>query len=72
MTRVMQLLSPKPLFFILNSYSTGLSASVMEYLMRLTLPKGVGGKFESGEIGLRTANGMHFPSGSVARWFSED
>ncbi len=72
MTRVVQLLSPNPLFFILNSYSTGLSASVMEYLLRLTLPKGIGGQFESGEIGLRTATGMNFPSGSVARWFSED
>ncbi|MBQ6824844.1 MAG: class I SAM-dependent methyltransferase [Clostridia bacterium] len=72
MTRVTQLLSKKPLFFILNSYSTGLSASVMEYLLRLTLPKGIGGRFESGEIGLRTANGMAFPSGSVARWFSEE
>ncbi len=72
MTRVAQLLSPNPLFFILNSYSTGLSASVMEYLLRLTLPQGIGGRFESGEIGLRTANGMFFPSGSAARWFSED
>ncbi len=72
MTRVSQLLSPNPLFFILNSYSTGLSASVMEYLLRLTLPKGIGGRFESGEIGLQTSNGMFFPSGSAARWFSED
>lgn len=72
MTRVMQLLSPNPLFFILNSYSTGLSASVMEYLLRLTMPEGIGGRFESGEIGLQTANGMNFPSGSVARWFSEE
>ncbi len=72
MTRVVQLLSPNPLFFILNSYSTGLSASVMEYLLRLTLPQGIGGRFESGEIGLRTANGMFFPSGSAARWFTED
>ena len=72
MTRVAQLLSPTPLFFILNSYSTGLSASVMEYLLKLTLPQGIGGRFESGEIGLRTSNGMFFPSGSAARWFSED
>ena len=72
MTRVAQLLSPDPLFFILNSYSTGLSASVMEYLLKLTLPQGIGGRYESGEIGLRTANGMFFPSGSAARWFSEE
>jgi 23S rRNA (cytosine1962-C5)-methyltransferase len=60
------------LFFILNSYSTGLSASVMEYLLRLTMPQGLGGRYESGEIGLRTADGMQFPSGSVARWYAED
>ena len=72
MTRVTQLLSPNPLFFILNSYSTGLSASVMEYLLQLPLPKGIGGRFESGEIGLKTAEGKAFPSGSVARWFAEE
>ena len=72
MVQVMKILSPKPLFFILNSYSTGLSASVMEYLLRLTLPKGLGGHFESGEIGLRTADGKAFPSGSVARWYAEE
>ena len=72
MVQVMKILSPNPLFFILNSYSTGLSASVMEYLLRLTLPKGLGGHFESGEIGLRTADGKAFPSGSVARWYAED
>ncbi len=71
-TRVMQLLSPNPLFFILNSYSTGLSASVMEYLLRATFPKNVKGTFESGEIGLKTTDGMFFPSGSAARWYSEE
>ena len=71
-TRVMQLLSPEPLFFILNSYSTGLSASVMEYLIRSTFPKEVKGHFESGEIGLKTADGMFFPSGSAARWYAEE
>jgi len=70
-TRVMQLLSPDPLFFILNSYSTGLSASVMEYLLRSTFPKEAKGTFESGEIGLKTADGMFFPSGSVARWYAQ-
>lgn len=72
MIQVMKILSPNPIFFVLNSYSTGLSASVMEYLLQLTLPKGLGGHFESGEIGFRTANGKAFPSGSVARWYAED
>lgn len=63
-----KLLSDKPLFFILNSYSTGLSASVMEYLLKKTIRcKGV---FESSEIGLKTESGLDFPSGSVARWFN--
>ncbi|MDR0987574.1 MAG: class I SAM-dependent methyltransferase [Ruminococcus sp.] len=34
-----KLLSDKPLFFMLNSYTTGLSAEVMEYLLRTVLPK---------------------------------
>ena len=72
MLRVAQLLSPTPLFLILNSYSTGLSASVMEYLLRLTVPKGLKGRFESAEIGLQTADGGAFPAGSTARWYTED
>ena len=65
------LLSDKPLFFILNSYSTGLSASVMEYLLRTCIDQRLGGKFESSEIGLLTESGMEFPSGSVARWYDK-
>ena len=66
-----QLLSDKPLFFILNSYSTGLSASVMEYLLRTCIDKKFGGTFESSEIGLITEEGLAFPSGSVARWYNK-
>ncbi len=65
------LLSDKPLFFILNSYSTGLSASVMEYLLRVCIGNKFGGRFESGEIGFKTESGLEFPSGSVARWYSK-
>lgn len=67
-----RLLSDKPLFFLLNSYSTGLSASVMEYLLRVTLRDIRGGTFESDEIGLVTESGLVFPSGSVARWYSNE
>lgn len=65
------LLSDKPLFFILNSYSTGLSASVMEYLLRTCIDKKFGGQFECAEIGLQTESGFAFPSGSVARWYAK-
>lgn len=65
------LLSDRPLFFILNSYSTGLSASVMEYLLRACMG-GRGGVYESSEIGLQTQGGLFFPSGSVARWYADE
>ena len=68
--KCVMLLSDKPLFFILNSYSTGLSASVMEYLLKTCIGDKFGGKFESSEIGLQTESGLSFPSGSVARWYS--
>ena len=71
MIKCTKLLSDKPLFFILNSYSTGLSASVMEYLLRVSIDKRYGGEFESDEIGFKTESGLEFPSGSVARWYSK-
>ena len=47
-----QLLSDNPLFFLLNSYTTGLSDSVMEYILGVCLTPGHGGKVSSSEIGL--------------------
>ena len=60
-------LSEKPLFFILNSYTTGLSPSVMEYLLGVQLQKRFGGKVSSDEIGLPvTSTGLVLPCGSTA------
>ena len=65
-----QLLSDKPLFFLLNSYTAGLSASTMECLLKLNLPKE--GVFESGEVGLPvTEKNIVLPCGCAARWYSE-
>jgi len=62
-----QLLSDDPLFFLLNSYTTGLSASTMGYLLRLYLK---GGKVECDEIGLPVSQtGGFLPCGAAARWF---
>ncbi len=58
-----KVLSDNPLFFVLNSYSTGLSPSVMEYMLRVEL----GGNVTSDEIGIKTPNG-DFPCGSTAIW----
>lgn len=63
------IMSEQPLFFILNSYTTGLSPAVMEYLLGVLLEKKFGGKLSSDEIGLRvTDTGLILPCGSTAIW----
>ena len=64
-----QVLSDKPLFFLLNSYTTGLSPSVMEYIIGVTVGKKFKGKLSSSEIGLPvTKTGFVLPCGSTAMW----
>ncbi len=63
------LLSDNPLFFILNSYTTGLSPAVMEYLLGACLHNRFGGSVSSSEIGLPvSATGLALPCGSTAIW----
>ncbi len=63
-----ELLSDDALFLLLNSYTTGLSASVMQYLLAVTAGRR-GGFTSSSEIGLPvTANGLILPQGSTAIW----
>ena len=65
------ILSDEPVFFILNSYTTGLSPSVMEYLLGVMLKSKFGGSVSSSEIGLHvTASGLTLPCGSTAIWQS--
>jgi len=60
------LLSDKPLFFIINSYTTGLAPTVLSNLMKMCLPEG---RVESSEIGLNiTASSMVLPCGATGRW----
>lgn len=62
-------LSDNPLFFILNSYTTGLSPAVMEYLLGVLIQKNFGGAVSSDEIGLKvTETGLVLPCGSTAIW----
>ena len=64
-----QVLSDKPLFFLLNSYTTGLSPSFMEYIIGVTVGKKYKGKLSSSEIGLPvTKTGFVLPCGSTAMW----
>ena len=61
-------LSDDPLFFLLNSYTTGLSASTMAYVLGVNMKK-FGGSVSAEEIGLPvTAAGMALPCGSSAIW----
>ena len=67
-----KLLSDKPLFFLLNSYTTGLSAMTMHYLVDLKIGRRFGGFTESGELGLRVSStGGFLPCGASSRWVFE-
>jgi 23S rRNA (cytosine1962-C5)-methyltransferase len=62
-------LSDKPLFFLLNSYTTGLSPSVMAYILKDVLCGRFGGTVTADEIGLPVeATGSVLPCGSTAIW----
>lgn len=64
-----QLLSDKPLFFLINSYTTGLAPTVLSNLLYLTISKKHGGKVSADEIGLPVKNsGLVLPCGSSGRW----
>ncbi|MEF9983383.1 MAG: class I SAM-dependent methyltransferase [Oscillospiraceae bacterium] len=64
-----KLLTKDSLFLLLNSYTTGLSASVMEYLLGVTVANEHGGTVSSSEIGLPVkASGYVLPCGSTAIW----
>lgn len=62
-------LSDKPLFFLLNSYTTGLSPSVMAYILKDVLCGRFSGSVTADEIGLPVeATGSVLPCGSTAIW----
>lgn len=63
------LISEDPLFVLINSYTAGLSASTVGYILELNIKKKYGGSVQSDEIGLPvTETGAVLPSGSSARW----
>ncbi len=66
-----QLMSDDPLFFLLNSYTTGLSPSVMGYMLSTLVAKGRG-NVTCDEIGLLvTESGLVLPCGNTAAWLAE-
>ncbi len=67
-----QVMSDHPLFFLLNSYTTGLSASTMKYLTMLSIVQRFGGYADAQEIGIPVSqsNGI-LPCGSSVRWLAQ-
>ena len=66
---VSKVLSDDPLFVILNSYTTGLSPSVLTYILQTVVGKKFGGHTVSDELGLPvTESGLALPCGAAGRW----
>lgn len=62
-------MSDEPLFFIINSYTTGLQPAVLSYIINTEITPKYGGKTEADEIGLPvSSNNLLFPCGATARW----
>ncbi len=69
--RCTEVLSPNPLFFLINSYTTGFSPVVVENILKLTVEQKFKGRISSGEVGLPTASaGLVLPCGTFGRWES--
>ena len=64
-----ELLSEAPLFFLINSYTTGLAPAVLTYMLGLTVQKKYGGAVSADEIGLPVRDtGLVLPCGASGRW----
>lgn len=64
--KTLEILSDKPLFYLINSYTAGLAPTVLENILKLTMN---GGKTSCGEIGLPiTKSKLVLPCGIYGRW----
>jgi 23S rRNA (cytosine1962-C5)-methyltransferase len=64
-----KILSDTPLFFLINSYTTGLQPAVLTYMIETAVVSKFGGKVNSNEIGLPvSSNGLVLPCGASGRW----
>ena len=64
-----QVLSDNPLFFLINSYTTGISSTVLSNILNLTIGKKYQGQVSSGEVGLPMENSeLILPCGIYGRW----
>jgi len=68
----MNILSDKPLFFLINSYTTGISSTVLYNILKTSMNK-YEGSIDAGEVGLAiTNNDLVLPCGIYGRWQSNE
>ncbi len=66
-----KLLSKDSLFFLINSYTTGLQSAVLTYMLKTTVARKFGGQVVSSEIGLPVSGtDLVLPCGASGRWIS--
>lgn len=64
-----KVLSYNPLFFLINSYTTGISSTVLENILRINIDEKYKGTFSNGEIGLPMTNSkLILPCGIYGKW----
>lgn len=69
LSRLTEILSTDPLFFLINSYTTGLQPAVLAYMLKLTLVRRFGGNVTAEEIGLPVSGrDLVLPCGASGRW----
>lgn len=69
----MEILSDRPLFFLINSYTTGLSATTLANVLEVSVKEKYHGKISSGEVGLPIRNSrLVLPCGIYGRWESDE
>ena len=69
----MLILSDDPLFFLINSYTTGISSTVLFNILKTTLVPKYNGEIDAGEVGLPvTKNNLVLPCGIYGRWQKND
>lgn len=67
----MEIISDNPLFMLINSYTTGISPTVLRNMLTMTMSAKYGGTINAGEIGLPiTRSGLNLPCGILGRWES--
>ena len=67
-----EILSDNPLFFLINSYTTGMSPTVLKNILSMTINEKYKGKISCGEVGINIkSKNLILPCGIYGRWESE-